>query len=247
MKVVIIEDERLASNRLQKLLTDIDNSIEVIRVLPSVKESIMFYKQSEAEPDLSIMDIQLSDGSSFEIFDHVEFQHPVIFTTAFDQYAIDAFKVNAIDYLLKPIKRDALKVAIHRAASLHASLLTSELVARLRSNKNKQRFLIKFGGQLKLIHVSEIAYFFIEDRITLIMTKAGKRYPVDETLDSLNLKLDGNEFFRLNRQFIAHIDAIDKMYSLSKAKIKIILTPPTSSEIIVSTEKSADFKEWLDG
>lgn len=248
MKIIIIEDEPRAAQRLEKLILEMDSSIQILAQLDSVESVIEWYTLKEEVPDLWFMDIHLADGSAFEIFAKITISQPIIFTTAFDQYAIQAFKVNAIDYLLKPIKKEELKNAIQKYKSSQESVVFNyaELAKHLESgNSNKlKRFLIRVGQTLKPIAVNDVSYFYTENRITFLFTKEGKRYPIEYSLDKLEEDLDGATYFRINRQFIVRVSAITKMVVVSKSRVKLYLDPG-SVESIVSTERSGKFKKWL--
>jgi two-component system response regulator LytT len=245
MKVLIIEDEPAAARRLKKLVVEILPDVELLPVLESIAESVAFFDQ-QAPPDLLLLDIHLADGASFEIFQHVTVKTPVIFTTAYDQYAIDAFKVNAIDYLLKPIKREALAKAIDKFKDQQVvPAIDYQKLAQQLEVRSDTRFLIRMGQQIKLLDVKDIAYAYTEDRITFFMTNSGRRYPVDYSLEKLEELLAEDRFFRINRQFIVGLHAIDEMITYSKGRVKLILKPLTEQDTIVSTERSPVFKKWL--
>ncbi|HLF62251.1 MAG TPA: LytTR family DNA-binding domain-containing protein [Saprospiraceae bacterium] len=257
MRIVIIEDEDAAVRRLQKLLTQVDSRNEVLATLDSIASAVQWIEENPA-PDLLLMDIHLADGSSLEIFKHTKIQSPVIFTTAYDQYAVEAFRVNAIDYLLKPIKLEELTEAIARitrntsgTSATQMAEQTMDLVQRLgRSGllPTTQRTLVKIGQTMKIVDLNESAYFYSQDKMTFAISPDGKRYPVDDTLEQLENRLDSARFFRINRQLIVGIDAIEEMYAYSKSRVKIKLHPPfTQGDAIVSTERSPFFKRWLTG
>ncbi len=250
--IVIIEDEAAAARRLAKLIQEIDPSVKIVQRLDSIETSIEWLSKHE-DYDLLLMDIHLADGSSFEIFEHIDLKKPVIFTTAFDEYAINAFKVNAVDYLLKPIKKNELANAINKFKNTDLSRLfdiqkfvQSFPSANELNNLNK-RFLIRLGQHIKLVEIKDIAYFYTEDKITFLITNTGKRYPLDHSLEKLEQILNPQQFFRINRQFIINIDAIDELYTYSKSRVKVILSPSCELETIVSTERSPHFKKWLAG
>lgn len=249
MKVLIIEDEQRAAQRLEKLIKEIDVSIEIIDQLDSI-ESVIEWFDTQNAPDLLFMDIHLADGSAFEIFNHTKIKKPIIFTTAYDQYAIDAFKVNAVDYLLKPIKKEALEIAIKKYKDLQPDTLIdySELAKHLQKDQSKgiKRFLIRMGKHLRTVEIEDAVYFYTENKITFLISKKGKRYPIDFSLEKLEEELDSNLFFRINRQFIISIKAISKMVTVSKSRVKVYLEPEPA-ETIVSTERSGRFKKWLTG
>lgn len=248
MKVLIIEDEAAATRRLTKLIREIDSQIEIIDTLDSVTASINWLSSRE-HPDLIFMDIHLADGSSFEIFNFVEIKKPIVFITAFDQYAVQAFKVSAIDYLLKPIKNHELAQAIEKFKALKKDQAFDyeEIARAMRKDTVGKRFLIRFGQQIKVVEMSQAGYFYTQDKITFIVTKDGKRYPLDHSLEKLEEMLDENLYFRVNRQFIVGIESIREMYAYSKSRVKVELIPPCEIETIVSTERSPQFKKWLTG
>lgn len=248
MRVLIIEDEAAASRRLKKLVKEIEPGAEVINEVDSIESAIVWFSENDL-PDLVLMDIHLADGSSFEIFNHVEMKCPVIFTTAYDQYAIDAFRVNAVDYLLKPIKKAELQAAIEKYKKLSSpvNIDYKAIGEALSTDKYNRRFLIRIGQTIKVVELRQAAYFYTEDKITFIVTKDGKRYPLDISLEKLEEICDPRTFFRINRQFIVNIENIKEMYAFSKSRVKLILDPPTDQTTIVSTERSPVFKRWLTG
>lgn len=249
MKILIVEDEPRAARRLEKLILEMDNSILILEQLDSV-ESVVEWLASHDAPDLLFMDIHLADGSAFEIFNQIKISHPIIFTTAYDQYAIQAFKVNAIDYLLKPIKKEELKNAIvkYKSTQQSTSFDYAELAKHLQKEKSRQikRFLIRVGQNLRTVEIENVAYFYTENKITFLTNMEGKRYPIDFSLEKLEEDLDGEIYFRINRQFIIRVSSIVKMVTVSKSRVKLLLEPG-SLETIVSTERSGKFKKWLVG
>ncbi|WP_299820185.1 LytTR family DNA-binding domain-containing protein [uncultured Pontibacter sp.] len=252
MKVAIIEDESLAAKRLASLLIKCDNSITVEAVLPSVKESVKWLS-THPQPDLLFMDIHLDDGQSFAIFDQVECFTPVVFTTAYDDYMIKAFKVNSIDYLLKPINQDELQASITKFKKLNstAGISSDSLKQLLNATLHKEptyksRFLITQGSKIRTIDIADVAYFYSEEKLTFLVTKEGQRLPVDYTLEKLSNILDPKHFFRINRQFIIHLRSINSIHKYSPTRLKVELQPATLKEIFVSIEKYTAFKEWLD-
>ncbi|MEZ4893415.1 MAG: LytTR family DNA-binding domain-containing protein [Saprospiraceae bacterium] len=252
MNILIIEDENAAARRLEKLVLEIEPDANIMAKIDSV-ESALLYLKSNPAPDLILLDIHLADGSSFEIFQHMEVTAPIIFTTAYDNYALDAFKANTVDYLLKPIKSQELQVAIEKFKRHHLSkqsvdykTLADTLLKAENSKNFLRRMLIRFGSSFKLIDMKDAAYFYSKDKITfLVSSSTGKRFPVDYPLDKLEGILDPESFYRINRQFIVNINAIGEMHQYSKSRVKIELEPPVDQDIIVSTEKSASFKRWL--
>jgi DNA-binding LytR/AlgR family response regulator len=247
MKTLIIEDEELAAERLSRMITELEPSAVIIEVIASVNAAIKWFG-SNSMPDLVFMDINLADGSSFEIFKKANVTCPIIFVTAYDQYAIDAFKVNSIDYILKPVKKEDLRKALDKYNRLKPQPDMNKIMQLLDSKKEYQkRIIIRFGENIKMVEVKDVAYFFTEDKINYLCTHGGLRYPVDFNLDELENLIDPSEFFRINRQFIVNISSIEKMLAWSKSRVKLILRPACEIETIVSTDRSPHFKEWLTG
>ncbi len=248
MKVLIIEDEITAARRLKNLVTKINSDIEILDQLDSI-EGVLNWIENNELPDLIFMDIHLADGSSFEIFNHVQIEKPVIFTTAYDVYAIQAFQVNAVDYILKPIKEDQLKVALDKYYKYHkeTKIDYQKVVQSLHQPSDEKRFLIRLGHSIRLVDIKDVAYFYTKDKITFLVTNIGKRYPLDYSLEKLDEIANPKKFFRINRQFIINLDAIKEMISYSKSRVKVELNPACDLETIVSTERSPQFKKWLLG
>lgn len=249
MNILLVEDEDAAMRRLEKIVRESDPDAVVVQRLDSVEATVNWLSE-QAPPDLIFMDIHLADGSAFEIFEHVKIQIPVIFTTAYDEYTLKAFKVNAIDYLMKPIKTEEVKAAMEKYKSLQrASVPDYRAVIQNQPRESTEplrRVLVRLGQSLRLIEISDVAYFFTRDKMTFLVARSsGKRFPVDQPLDKLELQLNSKMFFRINRQFIVNIHAIREMHPYSKSRLKIDLDPPTDMETIVSTERSAPFKQWL--
>ena len=249
MNVVIIEDEKPAARRLNRMLNDFD--IEPLTMLHSVEESVnWFYKNDH--PDLIFLDIQLSDGLSFEIFEEVEIKSAIIFTTAYDEYALKAFKLNSIDYLLKPIDADELENAINQykkiANSNSNSGLNLEQIKSIisPSQKNyKKRFTVKIGQHLKMISIESIECFYSENKSTHIHTIDNRSYLLEESLEQLEEKLQPETFFRVSRKYFVNINAIKDIISYTNSRLKLKLQSYNDSEIIVSRERVKDFKEWI--
>ena len=249
MKILLIEDEDPAAKRLQKMLKEIEPDAEVSDNIVSIASAIKWFNENTL-PDLIISDIQLSDGLSFEIFKAVEILCPVIFTTAYDQYAIEAFQVNSIDYLLKPIKKEELTNAIVKYKKIKPAAPSIDINQLLKTFNNpaaayKQRFVVRYGEHIKTINIDEVAFFYTEDKINFITTKEGRRFAIDFNLDAIETMLDPKVFFRINRQYIISIQSIAEMFTYSKSRVLIKLNPPAKHETVVSTERSADFKLWL--
>jgi two-component system, LytTR family, response regulator LytT len=253
IKVLIIEDEVAASKRLQKLLAELMPDAAITDIIVSIDAAVNWFKNNH-QPDLVFADIHLADGSSFEIFRQVKLDCPVIFITAYDQYALEAFKHNSIHYLLKPVKKEDLTEAIAKFRKMHASKANSNIDIekmlmsfRQPAANYKERFIIRFGEHIKTIETQDIAYFYTENKANYAVMKDGKRYPVDHNLDELETLINPKSFFRINRQFIIGYNSITEMVSYSKSRVLIKLNPPSKFETIVSTERSAAFKSWLAG
>ena len=255
MNVLLIEDEEAAANRIRKMLLQVDEHLNVVAITDSIEATVTWMAQ-HPQPDLIISDIHLADGSSFEIFKQTKVASPVIFTTAYDQYAIQAFKLNSIDYLLKPVKLPELVQSLEKFKKQHQANNTpaidySKLLEALQPKQEtpnfQKRLLIRFGPHLKAIEIDSVAYFYTQEKVTHLCTFENKRLPVDLTLDEVEAILDPAVFFRINRQFIINIAAIDAMYSYSKSRVKIDMKPASDQETIVSAERAAAFKQWLTG
>jgi DNA-binding LytR/AlgR family response regulator len=253
VNVLIIEDEPFAQQELMRLLKLCDPGIRVLACLDSVDDSIRWL-QGNPWPELILMDIQLSDGLSFEIFNEMEVKSPVIFTTAFDEYAIRAFRVNSIDYLLKPIDEQELKAGIAKLGKLREQFSDKpfftpaqlEEVLQLYKPAYKSRLLTRTGSQILHIPVEDIAYLYSEDKITFLITPAGKRHIINYTLDQLERMLDPAQFYRMNRKYITRISAIDLIHKYFNSRLKVLLKPPVQDEILISRAKVAEFLEWLE-
>lgn len=252
MKVLIIEDEAPAFRRLQKILDEVRPGIEIVEVIDSVEDSVKWLKNHKA-PDLIFMDIQLSDGISFEIFDHIKITNPVIFTTAFDEYMLKAFKVNSIDYLLKPIKTEELANSLQKFEAMKSyfgaeSTNINELIQQISLNDKqyKSRFLVKKGEKLLSVGVEEIAYFQTRHGVVSLATRSGQKHIIDYTLDELASLLDPKDFFRANRQFLINFSMIKEVHRYHKGKLLIESHQPVDEQVIISEEKSSLFKKWLD-
>ncbi|MFY0685704.1 MAG: response regulator transcription factor [Cyclobacteriaceae bacterium] len=251
MKLLVLEDETLASDRIIKLINEIDASLEVIATIKSIEEGKAWFENNK-HPDLVISDIRLLDGLSFELFKTLKLEVPVIFTTAYDQYAIKAFEVNSVDYLLKPIEKEKLANAIARHKErMESSKFPADfdsLYDLIQNQKKsfKSRFLIKIGHKIVAVPVEKISYFFSQNKLTYIVTKDGKKLPTDQTLETLDEQLDPGTFYRANRQFIVGYDSISELHPYFKGRIKVELQPPADQELVVSAEKTREFKSWLD-
>lgn len=249
MNVIIIEDEQLSADHLETLLKRIDSTIQVTHRFESVKQSVEAF-QAGVKADLLFADIHLADGSSFDIFHKVSVEIPVIFTTAFDQYAIKAFRTNSIDYLLKPIDSSELKRSIEKFNHLnrqqHSQLIEQLLRNSFQPTKSyKNRFMVKLGENIVSVKTEDIDHFISEDGVALLVNRLGKRYPVDYTLDQLDQLLNPDTFFRINRKVILHIDAIQKISSFFNSRLKVTSAFISNDDAVVSRERVGDFKQWL--
>lgn len=254
MKILIVEDEVLAARRLQTLLKEVGRDIEILAVLDSIEDSVDWLRIND-QPDLIFMDIMLADGQSFEIFDQVEINAPVIFTTAYDEFAIKAFKVNSIDYLLKPVEAVLLSQALKKYNSVATipEKLKQTMLELIQGVKNettrtdfKSRFLVKSGTRYIPVSCQEAAYFNFENKLTFLTTRTGKKYMLDLSLDELEALLDPHLFFRLSRQYIASFSAIKTVHTYFNGKLKIYVEPEILSGIISSRERAPMLKLWLD-
>jgi len=253
MKILIIEDEPATARHTRKMLEEIDPEVTVLAILDSIESTVKWFR-SHSEPDLLLLDIHLADGSSFEIFKEIDINCPVIFATAYDQYAIQAFMVNSIDYLLKPISKEALTRSLKKYRNLKPTATEQTIdyqklaiILSQKSAEQLRRVMIRYGETIKAIDIKDIAYFQTIEKNVFLRTFDNKSYPVDFSMDELEHKLDAERWFRINRQFIISFESIDKMTAYSKSRIKITLLPPCADESISSTERSGDFKLWLAG
>jgi len=253
IKVLIIEDEVAASRRLHKMITELMPGVQIVDAPVSIVSAVNWF-QNNPLPDLVFADIHLADGPSFEIFKQVKVDCPIIFITAYDQYALQAFKHNSIHYLLKPVKKEELSEALEKFKKMQATKTQPTvdfekmlLALKQPATNYKERFIIRFGEHIKTIETQDIAYFYTENKANFAVMKDGKRYPVDHNLDELEQLVNPKNFFRINRQFIIGYNSITEMVSYSKSRVLIKLNPPTKLETIVSTERSSAFKSWLAG
>lgn len=252
MKILILEDENLASEKLEKSLLELEPGAEIVAILPSITAAVEWLLNNP-HPDLILTDIRLLDGLCFEIFNQVKIEKPVIFTTAFDQYAIKAFEVNSIDYLLKPVQKEKLKHSLDKLRNLaHKSTSApvdyKEVVKFLKSSQPdyKSRFMVRLGQKIVAVPAEKIAYFFSEHKLTFIVTRDGKRLPIDQPLDELTDMLDPRAFFRINRQYIVTFDAIAEIHPYFKGRIKLLLNPKSEEDVVISSERTPEFKKWID-
>lgn len=254
MNILIAEDEALAAERLHGLLTECDPTAHVVDQLDSVTDVVMFFKTGR-KADLILLDIQLADGKSFEVFDKVTVDVPIIFTTAFDQYALEAFKFHSIDYLLKPVQRTDLAAALSKFRKLTEPRKLDygeiDLVRRMIANARKdykERFIIKSGNKFHYKHVNDIALFFADGKTTYLVVKnENRKFIIDHTLEELDQMLEPRRFFRISRKHILSVDAIAEVRGLISTRLEVRINQPFDQGLYVSRDRAQDFKRWLDG
>jgi DNA-binding LytR/AlgR family response regulator len=252
MNIIIIEDEELSAKRLESMILKYDESVNILAKLESIEDSIDWLANNP-EPDLIFLDIHLDDGLSFSIFEKVKVNSSIIFTTAFDEYAIKAFKLKSIDYLLKPIVQDDLVKSIEKFKSMNSSSAINidmksiiSILSGAVNNSFKERFSIIIGQTIKTIYIDEIAYFTSEAGTTILITNDKHKYPVDISLEELGEQVNPKLFFRINRQFLVKLKAIKSINVFPKSRLKLDLIPPCDKEVYVSIDKVTKFKDWLD-
>lgn len=257
MKILIVEDEDLAVKKLKKVLSGLDASCEIAGVTDSIKSTAEWLAENET-PDLILMDIELADGQSFELFNIAEVKSPVIFTTSYDEYALKAFKVNSVDYLLKPIQKEELQAALDKYKKLKSSYnhktgdanismdnLVKELQRKFQPKEYRKRFLVKQAQKLVSIDVENIAYFYSDGRLNFFKTGDNKKFVVDYTMDDLEDMLDTEKYFRISRSFYVSVGSIDQIHDYFGNRLILHLSPGVDKEAIVSREKVTDFKKWM--
>lgn len=252
MKILIVEDEDLAVKKLRKTLFDVEESAEVTGTTDSIKSTVEWL-QDNPQPDLILMDIELADGQSFEIFNVAEIKCPVIFTTSYDEFALKAFKVNSVDYLLKPVQKEELRAALDKFKKLKVDMksdvsidsLVKELQQKLQPKEFRKRFLVKHAQKLVSIEVEDIAYFYSDGRLNFFKTKDNKKFIVDYTMDELEEMLDPDKYFRISRSFYVSVNSIDKIEDYFGNRLILQLKPAVEKEALVSREKVTDFKKWM--
>lgn len=257
MKILIVEDEELAVKKIQKTLAGVEPDAEVAGVTDSILSTVNWLEENPA-PDLILMDIELSDGQSFEIFNQTTIKSPVIFTTSYDEYALKAFKVNSIDYLLKPIQKEDLQAALEKLKQVKAMYkadearpdvsidnLVKELQQKLQPKEYRKRFLVKHAQKLVSIEVDEIAYFFSDGRLNFFKTFDNRKFVVDYTMDELEEMLDPAKYFRISRSFYISVNSVDQIHDYFGNRLMLTLKPAVDKESIVSREKVTDFKRWM--
>lgn len=250
MKVIVIEDEKLSAEHLIRLLKRIDKTIEVLEIFDTVKKSVEAFNNGHSA-DLIFVDVHLADGISFDIFSKTNIDTPVIFTTAYDEYAIKAFKLNSVDYLLKPIAQNDLRQALekfvkwrqHNGSVVSANI--QQAVQQIQKSQ-KNRFMVKMGETIASIKTEDVCHFVSEDGLVLLVTNGGKRYPIDYTLDQVESFVTQDLFFRINRKAIININAIQKVSSYFNSRLKLIINNLDEDACIVSRERVNEFKQWLD-
>ena len=257
MKILIVEDEELAVKKLQKTLAGVEPDAEVVAVTDSILSTVNWLEENPV-PDLILMDIELSDGQSFEIFNQAKIKSPVIFTTSYDEYALKAFKVNSVDYLLKPIQKEDLEAALTKLKNMKELYksneakpgvsidnLVKELQQKLQPKEYRKRFLVKHAQKLVSIEIDEIAYFFSDGRLNFFKTFDNKKFVVDYTMDELEDMLDPTKYFRISRSFYISVDSVDQIHDYFGNRLMLALKPAVDKESIVSREKVTDFKKWM--
>ena len=253
MKVIIIEDEVLAAKKLIKLLDELREDFDLLAQLNSVAESQKWFETNNM-PDLIFSDIQLGDGLSFEIFEEMDLHCPIIFITAYNEYAIKAFEVNSVDYLLKPIKKENLQNSLEKyrvkkeAWTGENKFDVNALLSALNEARNnyKSRFLVKLGNKIHPVKAEEIAYLYSDQKLSMLVDKSGNKYPLDQSLDEIGSQLNPEIFFRINRKYIIHLDSAMEIKPYFKGRLKLKLYPDIDDEIVISSEKTPEFKAWLD-
>lgn len=249
MNTIIIEDESLTARRLEEMLKKCNSGIRVLATLPSVAESVEWLRKNDT-PDLVFMDIHLEDDLCFKIFELAPLTSPVIFTTAYDEYMIKAFKVNSIDYLLKPVNLVELMAALDKYKALKEQFSKPDFNTLLqyigqRAPEYKTRFMITVGNKIRSIETADIAFFYSDEKITFMVTRDGQHLPVDFSLDKLTTLLDPRQFFRTSRQYLVGFPAIQTVLTHFKGKLKLELAPKARHEVFVSGDRMTDFKDWL--
>ncbi len=255
MKILIIEDEELAVKKIRKLLSAVEPGAEVVGEADSIAASVEWL-QTHPSPDLILMDIELADGQSFEIFNLIQVKSPVIFTTSYDEYALKAFKVNSIDYLLKPVQKEDLEAALRKfntlkkdssvsSSGINMETLVKELQQKLQPKEYRKRFLVKNAQKLVSVEVDDIAYFYSDGRLNFFKTLDNKKFVVDYTMDELEDMLDPEKYFRISRSFYVSIGCIDKIDDYFGNRLILQLKPAVDKEALVSREKVTDFKKWM--
>ncbi|OON68489.1 LytR/AlgR family response regulator transcription factor [Hymenobacter sp. CRA2] len=260
MTAFVVEDEPLAARRLTDLLRRQEPPVQVLATADSVEAAVTLLQTAAAPPDVLFLDIHLADGLSFELFERVQVRCPVIFTTAYDQYALRAFKVNSVDYLLKPIDEEELQAALRKLRTMRAaapaaappafdSALLAQMLQQLQPQQNqyKKQFVVKVGEHLKVVPVEQVSYFFSLEKATFVQTRENRRFVLDQTLEQLEKLLDPQQFFRLNRAYLVHHEAIQDIIHYTNSRLKTTLQPASpEGDVLVSRERVPAFRAWLD-
>jgi len=253
-KALIIEDEKPAVEHLQRLIGQLNMKIDILAIISSIDDALLWFDKHSL-PDLIFLDIQLSDGLSFEIFNHVNITCPIIFTTAYEEYAIKAFKVNSIDYLLKPIGIEDLNYAINQFTSINDKLKDTytqavkykvDKVMKLLTNNYKSRFVVKMGMHIKSVEVEKINLFFSLEKSTFLLDNTGKTYDIDYSLEQIEELIDTKQFFRISRKYIVNINAIADIISYTSSRLKLKIANSKDDDILVSRSKMTEFRKWLE-
>jgi len=252
MNILIVEDEELAAKKLQKILLSVDPTAKIVGVSESIKGTVEWL-QENPQPDLILMDIELCDGQSFEIFNLTEVNSPVIFTTSYDEFALKAFKVNSLDYLLKPVQKEELMAALNKFhkqktnknGDINLDSIVKELQQKLKPKVYRKRFLVKQGQKLASVEIEEIAYFYSDGRLNFFKTRDNRKFVVDYTMDELEDMLDPDAYFRISRSFYVSINSVDKIDDYFGNRLILGLKPAVDKEVLVSREKVMEFKMWL--
>ena len=257
INILIVEDEELGARKLIKLLTEIDSEINILNTTEGIASTVQWLDTSQVKPDLILMDIELSDGQSFEIFSRTQVPCPVIFTTSYDEHALRAFKLNSIDYLLKPVKKDELEAAIMKWKQVRCrqesttsnqdnlGKMIDQLLTKTSGDKFRNRFLVKHANRFIPVTTDQIAYIYSSNKLTFIKTRNDQRYVIDYNLDDVGESLDPSDFFRANRQFILGTQCIREVHSWFNGKMKVMIHPASEEEVIISRERAREFREWL--
>lgn len=252
MKVLIVEDEYSVARDLRDLLWEINSDVEVMAILESVKEVVDWIRSATQLPDLGFFDIQVADGNSFEIFEQTKVPFPIVFTTAFDEYALKAFKLNSVDYILKPIKKKDLEIALNKykkiyipSAQYEALLAVIQDLKRNQQKKYKKNFLVYFKDKILPLAVEDIAYFYLENQAVFCMTHQSAKYFIDQSLELIQTQINPDDFFRASRQFLVSRKAIKSASIYFSRKLKLELRPSSDREVIISKLNSSKFKKWL--
>lgn len=252
MNILIVEDEPAAASRLSKILKDLRPNVKIVGSIDSVKGAVKWLGENPS-PELIFMDIQLADGLSFEIFDKVEIKVPVIFTTAYNEYALKAFKVNSIDYILKPLDKDEVAAAFKKYENLtgqsqspNKMIESIGAAMQMLTRRYKERFVIKVGEHLRSVEVSDVLYFYSLEKTSFAVTSDGRKHVLDFTLDQLAELVDPTKFFRINRKYVVSVASIKDMISHTNSRLKLLLKSSDDDDVIVARERVQEFKDWLD-